>query len=253
MIRKYTFLLISISAMLCAAAPAQSCDITHEWQEIQSLNQANLAPDLAFLELSIKLRSALASEVTLPDVAVVWPEASESDSPVPLPDQAPGEWTIPSEIRDAMAPDGIDPSGFWRKKSFPLSESALLCSTLERVIGGKWHPSPIIPTSGWMLHVSCPEHSTSIAWNQDIRTPGMYGLSRLDRAVMRVCLRNPAGDVRLIEEYSLKSLAEAHFADIASGGRRLLGLLVQAGFPPLLRREAVARPSPDPTLRGESQ
>ncbi|HOT30298.1 MAG TPA: hypothetical protein PLU72_19150 [Candidatus Ozemobacteraceae bacterium] len=239
--------------MLCAAFSAQCCDVTHEWQEIQSLNPANLPPDLAFLELSFKLRSALASEATHPDVTVVWPEAAEFDSPVPLPDEAPGDWTIPPDIRDAMAPDGIDPSGFWRKKSFPLSESALLCSTLERVIGGKWHPSPVIPASGWMLHVSCPERSTNIAWNKDIRTPGMYGLSRLDRAVMRVCLRNPAGDVRLIEEYSLKSLAEAHFADIASGGRRLLGLLVQAGFPPLLRRETVARPIPDPTIRGESQ
>lgn len=253
MIRKYTFLLPSLFALLCAAFPAQSCDVTHEWQEIQSLSRANLPPDLAFLELSIKLRSALASETTFPDVAVVWPEAAETDSPIPLPDQAPGEWTIPQEIRDTMASDGIDPSGFWRKKSFPLSESALLCSTLERVIGGKWHPSPIIPATGWMLHVSCPERSTNIAWNKDIRTPGMYGLSRLDRAVMRVCLRNPIGDVRLIEEYSLKSLAEAHFADIASGGRRLLGLLVQAGFPPLLRRETVARPSPDSTIRGESQ
>lgn len=252
MIRRLTNFLVLLTILLCAVSDAPGCDLTHDWVQLQSTHRTTLSPDLAFLELSLKLRSVLASEgVFLPDVAVIWPDASEADLPVPPLDKAPSAWEIPPEVRAVLATDGIDPSGFWRKKNLPEGENVRLCATLQRMIGGSWHPSHDTPTNRWLLHVSCPERSTNLAWNKDVRTPGMFGLSRLDQAIMRVCLTDPAGKIRLVEEYSLKSLAEAHFTDIASGELKLLGLLVQAGFPPLLRREAVAQPSPDPSLRGE--
>ena len=232
----------------------QGCDMTHTWSPIQTRDSSSNTPDLAFLELALRIREALASEnLSRQEIFVEWPDSSGADSPPPLLDKAPDVATIPREIFTRLASDGVDAARFWRKSCTPGGEIGMLCKVLQEFIGRVWRPALSLPQSRWCLRVSCQQRYSRLAWSEDMRTRGFFGLSRFDQALMRVCLTDPKGTIRLIEEFPLKGFTEVHFASEASGSMRMLGILVQAGFPPFFRKEETIQTSPDPSLRGDKK